>query len=76
MGLLASGGIIALLSHLQFHFILVGAAGGISIKNLFFRRYCSWSVNGMTLMFVAHDGSQRESQQPLERATKSRKRST
>lgn len=52
MGLLASGGIIAPVIPPSLPLILVGVAGGISIKNLFLGGIVPGLLMGLTLMFV------------------------
>lgn len=52
MGLLASGGIIAPVIPPSLPLILVGVAGGISIKNLFLGGIVPGIMMGMTLVFV------------------------
>ncbi|CAH0528878.1 TRAP transporter large permease subunit [Vibrio hippocampi] len=74
MGLLASGGIIAPVIPPSIPLILVGVAGGISIKNLFLGGIVPGLLMGMTLMFVWRMTVRKENLETSEKATKAEKR--
>lgn len=74
MGLLASGGIIAPVIPPSLPLILVGVAGGISIKNLFLGGIVPGLLMGMTLMLVWGMLVRKEDLEVKERATKEEKR--
>ncbi|TQI80870.1 tripartite ATP-independent transporter DctM subunit [Serratia fonticola] len=74
MGLLASGGIIAPVIPPSIPLILVGVAGGISIKNLFLGGIIPGFLMGLTLMLVWGYIAKKEKLEVVERATKEEKR--
>lgn len=74
MGLLASGGIIAPVIPPSLPLILVGVAGGISIKNLFLGGIVPGLLMGMTLMVMWGFMVRKENLEVTERATKAEKR--
>lgn len=74
MGLLASGGIIAPVIPPSIPLILVGVAGGISIKNLFLGGIIPGLLMGLTLMLVWGYIAKKEKLDVVERATKEEKR--
>lgn len=74
MGLLASGGIIAPVIPPSLPLILVGVAGGISIKNLFLGGIVPGLLMGMTLVFVWSQLVKKEDLSVAEKATKAEKR--
>ncbi|SHO55333.1 TRAP transporter large permease subunit [Vibrio quintilis] len=74
MGLLAAGGIIAPVIPPSLPLILVGVAGGISIKNLFLGGIVPGLLMGMTLMFVWAMVVRSESLEVQSRASKAEKR--
>lgn len=74
MGLLASGGIIAPVIPPSIPLILVGVAGGISIKNLFLGGIIPGLLMGLTLMLVWGYIAKKEKLEVVERATKEEKR--
>jgi len=74
MGLLASGGIIAPVIPPSLPLILVGVAGGISIKNLFLGGIVPGLLMGLTLMFVWSLLVRKEDLEVKERASKEEKR--
>ncbi|CAM3502896.1 Sialic acid TRAP transporter permease protein SiaT [Vibrio aerogenes CECT 7868] len=74
MGLLAAGGIIAPVIPPSLPLILVGVAGGISIKNLFLGGIVPGLLMGMTLMFVWGMVVRSESLEVNPRASKEEKR--
>lgn len=74
MGLLASGGIIAPVIPPSLPLILVGVAGGISIKNLFLGGIVPGLLMGMTLVFVWSQLVKKEDLNVAEKATKAEKR--
>ncbi|MBD1564660.1 TRAP transporter large permease subunit [Vibrio sp. S12_S33] len=73
MGLLASGGIIAPVIPPSIPLILVGVAGGISIKNLFLGGIVPGLLMGMTLMFVWRMTVSKENLDTSDKATKAEK---
>jgi len=74
MGLLASGGIIAPVIPPSLPLILVGVAGGISIKNLFLGGIVPGLLMGLTLMFVWSLLVRKENLEVKDRSTKAEKR--
>ncbi|CCN86025.1 TRAP transporter large permease subunit [Vibrio nigripulchritudo] len=74
MGLLASGGIIAPVIPPSIPLILVGVAGGISIKNLFLGGIVPGLLMGMTLMLVWRFTVRKENLATSDRATRAEKR--
>jgi tripartite ATP-independent transporter DctM subunit len=74
MGLLAAGGIIAPVIPPSLPLILVGVAGGISIKNLFLGGIVPGLLMGMTLMAVWALVVRKEELDTKEKATKAEKR--
>ena len=74
MGLLASGGIIAPVIPPSIPLILVGVAGGISIKNLFLGGIIPGLLMGLTLMLVWGHIAKKEKLDVVERASKEEKR--
>jgi tripartite ATP-independent transporter DctM subunit len=74
MGLLASGGIIAPVIPPSIPLILVGVAGGISIKNLFLGGIVPGLLMGLTLMFVWRMTVRKENLETSAKATKAEKR--
>lgn len=74
MGLLASGGIIAPVIPPSLPLILVGVAGGISIKNLFLGGIVPGLLMGLTLMFVWSLVVRKEDLDIQEKASKQEKR--
>lgn len=74
MGLLASGGIIAPVIPPSLPLILVGVAGGISIKNLFLGGIVPGLLMGLTLMAMWGFLVRKEDLEVAERATKKEKR--
>ncbi|WP_299666563.1 TRAP transporter large permease subunit [uncultured Psychromonas sp.] len=74
MGLLASGGIIAPVIPPSLPLILVGVAGGISIKNLFLGGIVPGLLMGLTLMFVWSLLVRKEDLEVKEKASKAEKR--
>ncbi len=74
MGLLASGGIIAPVIPPSIPLILVGVAGGISIKNLFLGGIVPGLLMGLTLMLVWRITVRKENLEVAEKATKAEKR--
>jgi len=75
MGLLASGGIIAAVIPPSLPLILIGVAGGISIKNLFLGGIVPGILMGITLTIVWSFIVRKESLPVKEKATKEEKRS-
>ncbi|MEH6454305.1 MAG: TRAP transporter large permease subunit [Psychromonas sp.] len=73
MGLLASGGIIAPVIPPSLPLILVGVAGGISIKNLFLGGIVPGILMGMTLVFVWSLLVRKEKLEVAPRASRSEK---
>lgn len=73
MGLLASGGIIAPVIPPSLPLILVGVAGGISIKNLFLGGIVPGLLMGMTLVLVWSQLVKKEDLSIAEKATKAEK---
>lgn len=73
MGLLASGGIIAPVIPPSLPLILVGVAGGISIKNLFLGGIVPGILMGMTLVFVWSLLVRKEKLEVTPRASRSEK---
>lgn len=74
MGLLASGGIIAPVIPPSIPLIIVGVAGGISIKNLFLGGIIPGVLMGTTLMLVWYMTVRKEDLEITEKATKAEKR--
>ncbi|MEJ6079683.1 TRAP transporter large permease subunit [Vibrio sp. 1-Bac 57] len=74
MGLLASGGIIAPVIPPSLPLILVGVAGGISIKNLFLGGIVPGLLMGLTLMFVWSLLVRKEDLEVKEKASKAERR--
>lgn len=74
MGLLASGGIIAAVIPPSLPLILIGVAGGISIKNLFLGGIVPGLLMGVTLTIVWSFIVRKESLPVKEKATKAEKR--
>ncbi|WP_151993399.1 TRAP transporter large permease subunit [Buttiauxella massiliensis] len=74
MGLLASGGIIAPVIPPSIPLILVGVAGGISIKNLFLGGIIPGLLMGLTLMLVWGHIAKKEKLDVVERASKEERR--
>lgn len=74
IGLLASGGIIAPVIPPSIPLILVGVAGGISIKNLFLGGIVPGLLMGLTLMLVWGYIAKKEKLDVVERASKEEKR--
>ncbi len=74
MGLLASGGIIAPVIPPSIPLILVGVAGGISIKNLFLGGIVPGLLMGLTLTSVWRMTVRKENLETSAKATKAEKR--